>query len=159
MPSVAEWLTLNEVAAQLGVAPRTARRWIREGKIHAELRRGPRGLQYFVPDQQIETAAALQRAVQADPATSVAAPGPALQGYMSDRDGNVISLLEDLRARLAEATAQQVSLEARLRDEMRVLHEQIAAGIEALRQAHVAEIGAPNAPPAPRRRRWWWPFR
>jgi DNA-binding transcriptional MerR regulator len=133
------------VAARLGVSPRTARRWIREGKIHAELREGPSGLEYHVPETQIETAAAIRDAMPAD---------ASLGEYVDEREGNVISLLEDLRDRLEAATEGKVSLEERLRQEMREIQEQLEAGIEALRQARV-----PEPPPDEAPRRWWWPFR
>jgi DNA-binding transcriptional MerR regulator len=141
----AEWLSLAAVAERLGVSPRTARRWIREGKIHAELREGPGGPEYHVPEGQIETAAAIRDAMPED---------ATLDAYVDEREGNVISLLEDLRDRLEAATEGQVSLEERLRQEMREIHDQLEAGIEALKHARVPESAAP--PPAPRR--WWWPF-
>jgi AcrR family transcriptional regulator len=141
----AEWQSLAAVAARLGVSPRTARRWIRDGKIHAELREGPSGLEYHVPETQIETAAAIRDAM----------PDEASLGeYVDEREGNVISLLEDLRDRLEAATEGQVSLEERLREEMREIQDQLEAGIEALRHARVPEP-PPDEPP----RRWWWPFR
>ena len=141
----AEWQTLAAVAARLGVSPRTARRWIREGKIHAELREGPSGLEYHVPEAQIETAAAIRDAMPED---------ASLGEYVDEREGNVISLLEDLRDRLEAATEGQVSLEERLREEMREIQDQLEAGIEALRHARVSEPPPSDAP-----RRWWWPFR
>ena len=141
----AEWQTLAAVAEQLGVSPRTARRWIREGKIHAELRDGPNGTEYHVPAEQIETAAAIRDAMPDD---------ASLDRYLDEREGNVITLLEDLRDRLAAATEGQVSLEERLRAEMREIQDQLEAGIEALRHARVQENDPPPEPP----RRWWWPF-
>jgi MerR family copper efflux transcriptional regulator len=142
----AEWLTLAAVAERLGVSPRTARRWIRDGKIHAELREGPDGPEYHVPEEQIETAAAIREAMPED---------ASLDSYVDEREGNVISLLEELRDRLEAATEGQVSLEERLRQEMREIHDQLEAGIEALRQARVEEPTPPTDAP----RRWWWPFR
>jgi len=142
----AEWQTLAAVAERLGVSPRTARRWIREGKIHAELREGPDGPEYHVPEGQIETAAAIRDAMPED---------ASLDDYLDDREGNVISLLEDLRDRLEAATEGQVSLEERLREEMRDIHDQLEAGIEALRHARVQESDPPTEP---RPRPWWWPF-
>jgi hypothetical protein len=142
----AEWLTLAAVAARLGVSAGTARRWIREGKIHAELREGPSGPEYHVPEGQIETAAAIRDAMPED---------ASLDDYVDEREGNVITLLEDLRDRLEAATEGQVSLEERLRAEMIDIHDQLEAGIEALRHARVQE---PAAPGDGARRRWWWPF-
>lgn len=42
------WFTLPDAAKQLGVSPRTARRWVKEGRLRAELRPGPYGQTYFV---------------------------------------------------------------------------------------------------------------
>ena len=142
----AEWQTLAAVAARLGVSPRTARRWIREGKIHAELREGPGGVEYHVPEAQIETAAAIRAAMPAD---------ASLGDYVDEREGNVVALLEDLRDRLVAAAEGQVSLEERLRLEMREIQEQLEAGIEALRQSQIPEPAEPAEPA----RRWWWPFK
>jgi MerR family copper efflux transcriptional regulator len=141
-----EWQTLAAVAARLGVSERTARRWIREGKIHAELREGPDGVEYHVHEGQIETAAAIRLHMPED---------ASLDDFLDEREGNVISLLEDLRDRLEAATEGQTSLEERLREEMREIHDQLEAGIEALKHARVHE-SAP--PPEPTPRRWWWPF-
>jgi hypothetical protein len=141
----AEWLSIEAVAGKLGVAPRTARRWIREGKIHAELRRGANGTEYQVPEGQLRSAVAIKAAVQHQ---------SPLDDYLNERDGNVISLLEQLRDRLAVAAESQTSLEERIREEMRQIHQQLAAGIEALRHAHVHEV----APPEPTPARKWWPF-
>lgn len=143
----AEWLSLAAVASRLGVSPRTAQRWIRDGKIHAELRRGARGTEYQVPEGQLESAVAIKAAVGEQ---------SSVEEYLSQHDGNVISLLEDLRDRLSAAAESQTSLEERIRQEMREIHDQLAAGIQALRQAHVHESAAPP-PPAPSR--GWWPFR
>jgi excisionase family DNA binding protein len=151
-----EWLSLDEVAQRLGVSSRTARRWIREGKIHAELRPGPTGPEYHVPDSQMETAAAIQTAVEAEDGQVSAAPGESLESYLDEREGNVISMLEGLRDRLEAATSDQTSLEERLREEMRQIHDQLSAGIEALRQAKVHEVQSGATPAQPRR--WWWPF-
>lgn len=146
----AEWLRIDAVAHRLGVSPRVARRWIREGKVHAELRLAQGGLEYHLPEGQIETAVELRDALH-DPEHGTT-PGEALDGYLTSHDGNVVRLLEDLRERLATAAEEQVSLEVRLR-EVRELQDQLAAGLRALERATVSES---ELPPRPRRR--WWPF-
>ena len=149
----AEWLSIDAVAQRLGVSTTTARRWIREGKLHAELRLGRGGLEYHFPEGQIESATRLRDALH-DPTHGVS-PGEALDRYLSNRDGNVVSLLQDLRARLDQAAEEQVSLEARLR-EVRELQSHLSAGLRALEQARVSETPTPPPPPSTRRR--WWPF-
>jgi DNA-binding transcriptional MerR regulator len=47
------WLTLAEAAKALNISQRTIRRWIRAGKVDAELRSGPNGPQYYLPAEQI----------------------------------------------------------------------------------------------------------
>jgi len=144
-----EWLSLAAVASRLGVSPRTARRWIRHGKIHAELRRGAHGTEYQVPEGQLESAVAIKAAV---------GDQSSVEEYLNQHDGNVISLLENLLDRLSAAADSQTSLEERIRQEMREIHDQLAAGIQALRRAHVHENAAPPPPP-PAPSRGWWLFR
>lgn len=48
-----DWLTLERAARHLGVSTRTLRRWIKAGKLEAELRPGPYGQQYLVPRSSV----------------------------------------------------------------------------------------------------------
>jgi excisionase family DNA binding protein len=48
-----DWLTLEGAARHLGVSTRTLRRWIKAGKLEAELRPGPYGHQYLVPTSSV----------------------------------------------------------------------------------------------------------
>lgn len=46
--------TLREACTQLGIAPNTARRWIKQGKLKAELKPGVYGDEYEIDDAEIE---------------------------------------------------------------------------------------------------------
>src|SRR5947209_1081625 len=48
-----DWLTIERAARHLGVSKRTLRRWIKAGKLEAELRPGPYGHQYLVPRSSV----------------------------------------------------------------------------------------------------------
>lgn len=67
-----EWLTLAEAARVLGIAPRTARRWLHAGRLSGELRPGPHGPQYYLPIDEVqavreEILAATEQAPMLDP--------------------------------------------------------------------------------------------
>ncbi|HET9015787.1 MAG TPA: helix-turn-helix domain-containing protein [Thermomicrobiaceae bacterium] len=48
-----EWLSLADSADELDVSPRTIRRWVRAGRLPAELRPGSHGPQYFLPREAV----------------------------------------------------------------------------------------------------------
>ena len=51
-----ERLTVTEAAAQVGVAPKTIRRWIKRGRLAAELTRGPYGETYAIDREAMQLA-------------------------------------------------------------------------------------------------------
>lgn len=151
-----EWLTLTEAADMLGISSWTARRWVRDGRLHAEVRAGPYGPQYYVPAIQVE---AIQRARQ-EPLPGVdggAPPEPArpANGRRAEASppaapapGAAAALRAELErlARRQEERWQAVSRElAELRREL-----------DELRRS----LGAPPPGDGPengrRRRRWLW---
>ena len=50
-----DWLTLREAADEIGVSPRTIRRWIQRGRLVAEKRAGQFGEQYYVSPDSLES--------------------------------------------------------------------------------------------------------
>jgi hypothetical protein len=143
------WMTLAAAAERLGVSPWEARRWVRDGRLHAELRRGPDGSHYYVPTPQLDELA-LELAL-ADPPP--ADPGPS--GDPRDlEDDALVQALVQLRAEVQQAVEFHEASEAALREELSQIRQELAAGIEALKMARVV-----TEEPAPPSGRKWWPFR
>ncbi|MDQ2741006.1 MAG: helix-turn-helix domain-containing protein [Chloroflexota bacterium] len=114
-----EWLTLPEAARQLGVSARTVRRWIHDGKLHAELRPGPYGQQYLVPLQALP-AARMLRSTQL-PQPPVAAGLDALRHELLEelrrQEERQRELLEELVEEVVRLRGDVQQLTARLTGE------------------------------------------
>lgn len=106
------WLTLRAAASRLGISPRTARRWVKEGKLPAMLREGPYGETYYVREDDVYQLAA---GVPVAPEPPPVAPGHAL-------------------VPLVETESIVAAIEAMHADHARV--------VEQLQQAHTAELAA-----------------
>ena len=141
------WITLAEAASWLGTTPWGARRWVRLGRLHAELRRGPKGVHYFVPVHQVE-ALALEIGLP----LAVGAEGqPRFVDPTNLDDAALVKVLLDLKAEVQQAVESHAETEAALREELNQIRAELAAGIEALKLARVAV-----EEPTPRRP--WWNF-
>lgn len=140
------WLPLAEAAERLGVTPLEARALVRDGRLHAELRRGPSGSHYYVPTQQVD-AMAVELALMAAPP-----PGSPDAPHLPDDTALVEALLQ-LRAEVQQAVEFHEQTEAALREELNQIRTELAAGIEALQMARVAV-----EPPPRRIARPWWRF-
>jgi excisionase family DNA binding protein len=138
------WLTLKDAATRLGISPRTARRWVKEGRLQAELRPGPYGETYYV------AAVALDQAVR-EPAPLRAAVDVA--GDLRP----VAVMLEALRAEVAGLRAEVEGLRTGV-DSLRVEHGQTHEAVKRLLAAPGATVpqiaGEPSTPP----QRPWWRF-
>lgn len=176
-----DWLTLPDAAQQLGISPRTIRRWIKEGKVRAELRPGPYGQQYYVPATQIHTAQELTDVVRVDRQVDLADLARAMDGYLSERESALVTALEALHAVVSQAAQRQEERDIALRQEFSAalagVREGQAAQVEAVRlaaeqataiwQERVRQLEAENArlqeqrlqQPAPTGQfsapRWW----
>lgn len=128
---------MTEAAEHLGITPRRARRWIRLGKLPAELRIGPYGLQYFLP----------ARAIRADDRTPDGAPAPtppagaattyahAVDRYFSEGENVLLRAVETLRDENWDANKRQEQWEASLRNELLRSYHDLAATVEAPRRS------------------------
>ena len=104
-------LTLSEAAQLLGVSEKTTRRWIKSGKLAADLEEGPYGLQYWVSTQVVQAAQQVLAVVKveepADPQTLALAIGQAL-------DRRDQALRDQLVAQHAAVLAELASIRALL---------------------------------------------
>ncbi len=130
-----DWLTLPDAAQQLGISPRTIRRWIKEGKVRAELRPGPYGQQYYVPATQIHTAQEVHDVVRVDRQIELADLARALDGYLSERESALVAALETLHVTVSQAAQRQEERETALRQEF-------SAALATAREAQAAQVEA-----------------
>ena len=144
-----EWLTLTEAADLLGISSWTARRWVREGRLQAEVRAGAYGPQYYVHAAQVE---AIRRARQ-EPLPGEDGRGPATPG----RAPNGRRAAPAPPSPAADAAAEFRRFVAEQEARWRAVQEELARlrrEVEDLRRA----AGAPSEEwrNGPRRRRWLW---
>ena len=142
------WLPLSVAAERLNVTAWEARRWVREGRLHAELRRGPTGSHYYVPAPQVDEIA-LELALSEPPTLAELPPDDPL----AIDDAALVQALVQLRAEVQQAVEFHEASEAALREELNQIRGELAAGIEALKMAR-----APAEEPAQSRPRAWWRF-
>lgn len=119
-PGMGDWIPLKEAASRLGVSLTTARRWVKDGKLAAELRPGAYGDQYMVPLRAVDTAQEIHDVVKVDRQADLVAFAQALEGYLSRRDAALVGALESDR----EAVSTELG---RIRAELEATRQQIAA--------------------------------
>lgn len=150
-----EWLTLAETSERLGIAPGTVRRWIREGKLYAELRRGEHGSRYYVHHTQIDMARQIRDVVEITRPT-IESLSRTFEQIVREREGNVVSVLGRLRAEDPAALLLQRAREAQSFEEMLAVQRDLLAAIEDLRHSEIQDAPSGEKPKSPTRR--WWPF-
>lgn len=138
-------MTVREAAEHFDVSDKTIRKWIKSGRLVAELRPGPTGKQYYVSDEVIDIAA--------EPGRLERVPS----GSPSTLDHGTI-LTGQLPALLTELSKLTQSLEAvRSNPELPKLTaavEALTARLDRLEQGAVPPAPAPPAAP----HRHWWQF-
>lgn len=145
---MSDWMALPEVAARLGLTYRAALRWAREGRLHAELRRGPEGAEYYVPESQAEALSQTHAAGRVDlDGGTIEDVIAGMDALLATQAETLAGALGELRARLVEAAQTQEEREAALREELRQIRAELAAGIAALQTA----VPVDETP----RRPWW----
>lgn len=122
-----DWLTLQEAAQQLGISPRTARRWIREGRLEAEMRQGPYGPQYFIASSQIQTAQQITDVVRVERQVDMTTLAKALSSYLEEREDALAQALESLRVEYKQAVQGQEQQALTMQKEIEELRLELAA--------------------------------
>jgi len=100
-------LTISQAAKSLGVSTRTIRRFIKSGKIQAELVPGPFGQEYRIPELPPD----LHKAKPTDNT-----PGQALGQTLSQTPGQVIDIIRELQERNLTLAAQLGAATERIRN-------------------------------------------
>lgn len=161
-------LTVNQVANELGVSPRTVRRWLAAGrivgrKVDRRNGRGNLGFEWRVSADEVRRMAAdvsadvPRRTLSADaPSDSATADGEALLDEVrSLREENVEYRIQ--LERLTEAVGRMAHEVLHLREEVRKALPAPAAAIAVPNDSGAAGT-VPNDGPEPPRRRRWWPW-
>jgi excisionase family DNA binding protein len=136
-----DWLTLKQAAAQLGISPRTARRWIREGKLEGQLMPGPYGEQYMVPANQISTAREITDVVRVDRQADMTTLAAVLERHLARRDEGMADLLAAIEGLRVEGRQADQRLTETLQAELAEVRRELAE----LRDATEATHDAPGS--------------
>jgi MerR family copper efflux transcriptional regulator len=131
-------LTIADAARELGISEKTVRRWIKGGRLSAELEDGPYGQQYRVSTQAVQGARQVLGVVKVDRSA-------------------------DPRA-VALAVAQEIERAAAARDlDLRGEIAALRSDVAELHRILTERPPAPSEPPAAPRRWWqiwrWQPWR
>lgn len=136
-------LTVKETAERLGVSERTVRRWIKVGKMHAELIDGPYGQQYVIPLDNVQTieqtVAVATVEKTADPLTIALAISQAMEA----RDNALKEQIEDLQKQLSETAiiVERIQYEEELRNrELKEWLDKRLPKVEAKRLGLIARV-------------------
>src|SRR5438270_95044 len=98
-----EWFTLERAARHLGVSSRTLRRWIKSGKLDAELQPGPYGQHYLVPKTSLDGVQVVRDVEREERrAEREAIPG-VLEQYLARRESVLAAEMEALRTEMRES--------------------------------------------------------
>jgi excisionase family DNA binding protein len=106
-----DWLTLERAARHLGVSTRTLRRWIKAGKLEAELRPGPYGQQYLVPRSSMAGREIIRDLERIEREEEREAVPRIVEEHLAARESALASEVAALRRELGDALAR---LEQRL---------------------------------------------
>lgn len=144
-------LNIREAAEQLGVSPRTVRRWIRDGKIQAAKVPGPYGPEWRIPAEAVSTAQHVIDVVRVERPNEPEALALAVSRALQERDARLFAALHDEFQKKFDALQEQLREQAaalEARDEARWQREEERDRklLEAIREAQE------------RRRRPWWRF-
>ncbi len=132
--SNAEWLSLSEAVRLLGLPASATRRLVHDGTLHAELRHGATGPQYYVPRTQFMY---LQQLTSGS-------KGPGASG-------GILLEINSWRTELDEIVEDREERESAMREEIAQLRADIALGIEALHHSRVPGLESP----VEKRPLWW----
>jgi MerR family copper efflux transcriptional regulator len=122
-----DWFTIERAAKHLGVSTRTLRRWIKAGKLEAELRPGPYGHQYLVPQSSVAGREVVRDLARAEREADRESVSRVLESHLAERESvlarEITSLREELQAtrttleeRLAGVEGELASLRRQLRE-------------------------------------------
>ena len=133
-----ETLTVAEAAQQLGVNDKTVRRWVKAGRLSAELIDGPYGKQYRIPADAIGSARQTLAVVTVERGADPHALALAVARALEPRDALLCGEVEQLRQQLAV-----------LRDLLEERLPMPVQGVQTPGRAPQQPVEAPGAPESP----------
>jgi excisionase family DNA binding protein len=91
------WLSIAEAADHLGLAAKTIRRWVRSGKLPAELQEGRFGEEYRIRETDLEALSSARRVLEVIQVKEPAAGAGlmALTAALRDRDAELVAQLAE----------------------------------------------------------------
>ena len=131
-------LSIAEAAKELGVSTRTVRRFIKAGKLKAELVTGTFGPEYRIPEIPTELKKPAEEIVTAKTGKSDISPDLSVQ-TISESPDRILSMLKDLQEKNMALAAQLGAATERIRN----LENQ------------VKQLGAPAVTVAAGKKTWW----
>lgn len=108
-------MTIAQAAERLGVSTKTVRRWIKAGRLPAELVDGPYGPEYRVPATAVQTAAQVVDVVRVERANDPRTLALAIVQALEQRDAALRQELERLRAEVERARQEAAAAADALR--------------------------------------------
>lgn len=159
-------LTLKEAAQHFGVSVQTIRRWIKDGKLQAELRESPYGQQYYIPAYQIKTVAEIQDVVRVDHTADIASLTNVVERFMSEREQALLQALESVQNEIKESIQRSEQREkemmkeiAATREENKNLHNELKERLEQRDKALMETLRAlqerVQEEQKQKKKRWW----
>ena len=117
-------LTLKEAAEHFRVSVQTIRRWIKDGKITAELRDSPYGQQYFIPAHEVQTASEIKDVVKVDHTVDVTSLARIMSSYIGEREEALLNVLESIQTEIRESIQRQEQRQEELVKEIAATREE-----------------------------------
>lgn len=159
-------LTLKEAAQYFGVSEQTVRRWIKSGKITAELRDSPYGPQYYVPGYQIQAAAEIQDVVKVDRTVDMASLAKVMEHYLTEREQALLETMEGIQSEIRESIQRFEHRESELvneiaaaREENKALRELVEDRLEERDRKLMETLRAlQQKADQEKRKKSWWPW-
>ena len=138
-------MTLEQAARHLGLSTRTLRRWIRSGKLQADLRPGPYGQQYLVPIRQLDAVQIVRDVERVERKEEHALVPRVLEEYLAERENTVELALQELKVAVQRLIDRQEVMQAELRQTQR----ELMSALDQLRRQVPAqeERASTEAPP------------
>jgi excisionase family DNA binding protein len=148
-----EWLTLSQAAEQLGISARTCRRWIREGKLQAELAQGPYGPQYTIAADQINTVQQIKDVVTVHREADLPSVVRIIAETMDSRLVGMTECIDTLRAEVTEAVKSQTEDTSSQLEEVTKQIDELMNLLQQMQQNQLAIVEQQDGS-----RRHWWQF-
>ncbi|WP_054970211.1 helix-turn-helix domain-containing protein [Alicyclobacillus ferrooxydans] len=156
-------LTLREAAEAFGVSTQTLRRWIKDGKLQAELKDSAYGSQYYIKASELPSAE-VREVIQVDRTVDMKALGQLIDQLLHTQRNEILVSVESLQTEFRESMQQRNERENQLlkelsemKEQYQVLQNHVDEYIERRAQEIPEQIRTLLESREPQKHRWW-PF-